>query len=326
VYRIVPNTPGTTDDGATGYFPDVAPKFAVSEDGSRIAYSDIGPGLSGRQAPQIFTLDVATSQRRQVTRFDPTAPGGSPHSLLWLVFLNADTIGFENPTPDSWKSWLVQFDGSNLRPWPGVDSPVGAPPEGRVDPRFGISKRRFDLFTAAVPGLTENSDVFPGFPPFEIFRRMGTNFIQLTHFHRIDTELLGGRKSGAICYASGDPLGTNPLQNCQLFRVSLLGLHLRQLTRFGTGERSKEGCANFGPTPGCGIRSLEKDWFAMQSRSLLFHSDCDPFGANPDGSQVFAVDYDGSHLRQLTHTAGTHTTADGALEVELPGPIATRSR
>jgi hypothetical protein len=62
------------------------------------------------------------------------------------------------------------------------------------------------------------------------------------------------------------------------------------------------------------------------SRALLFYSDCDPFGTTSGGSQVFAIEYDGSGLRQLTHTAGVRTAADGSLELELPGPVAATRR
>jgi hypothetical protein len=65
---------------------------------------------------------------------------------------------------------------------------------------------------------------------------------------------------------------------------------------------------------------VPRGWSSL--RSLVFHSDCNPLGANPDGSQVFAIDYDGSHLRQLNHTAGAMHHADGSLDLELPGPIA----
>jgi hypothetical protein len=179
---------------------------------------------------------------------------------------------------------------------------------------------------AEVPGKSENFDIFPCCPIKEIFYRAGATLIQLTSFRRWDTEVMGARNGGVIFHASGDRLGTNPFENCQLFRVSILGENLRQLTRFGTGERSLEGCDNFGETPGCSIQPLAKAWFDIRSRSLPFYSDCDPFGTNPDGSQVFAIDYDGRRLRQLTHTAGARTGPDGALEVEIPGPVAAGGR
>jgi hypothetical protein len=306
------------------------PKLAISENGRRIAYSDRGPAASGREAEQLFTLDVVSGERRQVTRFEPAGtPRDSPHPLLWFIFLSSDTIGFEHPTPDVWESWLVNFDGSNLTNISGSGDPIEAA-GGRIEPRFGVTSRRpfggFLLFTARVPGKSENFDIFPCCPIKEIFYSVGPLLIQLTNFRRWDTEVMGARNGRVLFLASGDPHGTNPFQNCQLFRVSLLGENLRQLTRFGTGERSMEGCNNLGETPGCSLQPLAQEWFATRSRSLPFYSDCDPFGTNPDGSQVFAIDYDGRRLRQLTHTAGARTAPDGALEVEIPGPVAIGGR
>ena len=63
--------------------------------------------------------------------------------------------------------------------------------------------------------------------------------------------------------------------------------------------------------------------FETSLQAFPFYSDCDPFGTNPNGSQVFAMRWDGSGLRQLTHTRGTTTATDGSVvEVEVPGPVA----
>jgi hypothetical protein len=59
--------------------------------------------------------------------------------------------------------------------------------------------------------------------------------------------------------------------------------------------------------------------------ALLFMSSCNPFGANPDGEQVFALRPDGTGLRQLTRTlgaSGIREPDDGIVHVELPGPYA----
>ena len=56
-----------------------------------------------------------------------------------------------------------------------------------------------------------------------------------------------------------------------------------------------------------------------RKRSVLFYSDRNPLGTNPDGSQVFAMRWNGSHLRQLTRARGTTRAADGRVaEVEIP--------
>jgi hypothetical protein len=128
-----------------------------------------------------------------------------------------------------------------------------------------------------------------------------------------------GKLKSVLFMASADPLGTNPFHDCQIFKVSALGRHLRQLTRFGEGVPATDPCGEVADErPGCGIRL--GNWASPHSMAL--YSDCDPFGTNPDGSQVFAIDYQGSRLRQLTPTAGLRQDADGTLEVELPGPVA----
>ena len=125
--------------------------------------------------------------------------------------------------------------------------------------------------------------------------------------------------------ASADPVGANPFRNCELFRISPLGLGLRQLTHFDQGRRSEDGC-QLNPLPGCGIQALNA-FPSDDSRALLYYSDCDPFGTNRDGSQVFAMHWNGSGVRQITDTRGVTRAADGSVaEVELPGPVAWGGR
>jgi hypothetical protein len=145
--------------------------------------------------------------------------------------------------------------------------------------------------------------------------------IQLTNFHYADTNLMGVRPRDVLFRASADPLGENPFHNCQLFRISPLGRGLRQVTHFDHQRRSEEGC-QIGPLPGCGIREVNQH-VSRASAAFVFYSDCDPFGTNPDGSQLFIMRWNGARLRQITQTRGTTTAADGSvLEVEIPGPVA----
>jgi hypothetical protein len=191
---------------------------------------------------------------------------------------------------------------------------------------LGISGRGFWVYPRWQDIPPENGDVFFDLGTVEIFREVGGRNIQLTTFHRADTVILEARKSGVLFMASGDPFGTNPSQSCQLFTVSLLGTKLRQLTRFGTGERSLKGCQNLTDAPGCSIDVVKTPWHTIDAPRVLFYSDCDPFGTNPDGGQLFAIDHDGGRLRQLTHTAGARVGTDGVLEVEIPGPAASGGR
>jgi hypothetical protein len=149
--------------------------------------------------------------------------------------------------------------------------------------------------------------------------------LQLTNFQRSDTGVptMSGDRKQIYFYASADPLGTNPFNNCQLFSIDRTGAGLRQLTHFDEGKVSRRGCKGAGfPGPGCMIQmgTLGPD---PVTGSILFASSCDPFGTNPNGSEVFAVRPDGTGLRQLTHTRGMVTTPDGTVTVELPGPSAS---
>jgi hypothetical protein len=57
-----------------------------------------------------------------------------------------------------------------------------------------------------------------------------------------------------------------------------------------------------------------------RTRTLVFYSTCDPFGTNPNGGQIFAIEPDGTGLRQLTDPAGPVTRPDGTVTKQLPGP------
>ena len=123
----------------------------------------------------------------------------------------------------------------------------------------------------------------------------------------------------AFFTASADPLGTNPTQNCQLFSVDVLGANLRQVTHFQQGGHPEGGCVPdlgtpLSPPPGCVTGDLRQD---PVTGAIVFVSQCDPFGANPYGAQIFAMRPDGTGLRQLTHLRGFVTEADGTDTVEL---------
>jgi hypothetical protein len=59
---------------------------------------------------------------------------------------------------------------------------------------------------------------------------------------------------------------------------------------------------------------------------VVFYSSCDPFGTTPNGGQLFAMQGDGSRLRQLTNARGLTIDAEGRYTVELPGPVAHAGR
>ena len=128
--------------------------------------------------------------------------------------------------------------------------------------------------------------------------------------------------------ASVDPFGTNPSESCQIFSIDRLGTELRQITTFNEGAApSATGCgfredAYLQPPPECTVGDLRQD---EATRAVLFTSTCDVFGDNPYGEQLFAMNPDGTALRQLTHTRG-FTEIDGTVDVELPGPFASSAQ
>jgi hypothetical protein len=168
-------------------------------------------------------------------------------------------------------------------------------------------------------------------PVSEVFLQGKKILLQVTNLRRTDTSpaLLNVPRARAFFLASGDPLGENPNQSCQLFSISVLGRGIRQVTHFNPGRPlgySYTACFP-GPYPGsCSIaRGLSGGDVIFQdpmTRSIVFNSSCDPLGANPFGDQVFGIRPDGTGLRQLTDAAGLTTNPDGSIRVELAGPSA----
>ena len=301
-----------------GYFPHLR----FSPDGRSVVFTDLGPGAGSEMATQIVTLDLATGKRTQVTRL-PAASGIDPSypNTVLPTFLDNHRIGFltqanvdgENPSGEL-RAVSVNTDGTGLRVLNST-AVTGA----RVVPNFTIFGHRRNVFTLRLPGIGLNGP----FNVEEVFIQDGRNLLQLTNFRRFDTrsQALSADGQHAFFIASADPLGTNPTGNCQLFSVNAFGARLRQLTYFTEGLTAW-GCS-YGPAPGCHIDFTVQDPI---TRTLVFTSSCGPFGANPSGSQIFAMRPDGSGLRQLTHTRGLVTATDGSFSVEVPGPFAYSAR
>jgi hypothetical protein len=317
MFRITPEP-----SSPIGVFFPVSGEFRFSPDGRKVVYTDIGPGPAGEDAIQIVTLDLATGRRTQVTHLPKGSgvPPGEPDT--WAPrFVTNDRIAFGTyANPDGRHPGFAYFtvgtDGSRLR---SVPLPV-ASPESHVVPRFGISgTRRATLLGETLPGMPVNAT--PGFPATiaEVFLLEGPRLLQLTNFRRNDTarELLSINGRRAFFRASADPLGTNPTENCQLFSIDTLGRRLRQVTNFNRGGSTSKSCLYL-RRPGCILEGARQD---PATRSVVFHSSCDPLGTNPYGGQVFAMRPGGAGLRQLTAARG-FTTAGGTVHVELPGPFA----
>jgi hypothetical protein len=293
--------------------------FSFSPDGTSVVLGDRGPGADGMDAPQVFTLDPKTGERRQLTTFNASSveiPGG-----LWLEawFLDDEQIGgwvYDRET-ESRRIFRLRRDGKGFQ---FFDPHAPVVVEGAsIDPTFRVSGFLSDVFELVLPGMTDQP--VPG-RIRELFVQSGrNNLLQVTRIGRSDTKFplrLRGRQN-VLFVASGDPLtGRNPSFTCQLFSVDVLGGHLRQLTSFDPHTTVSRGCRP--SADGCTLA----DSLSVQDQvtgTIVFDSSCAAFDSSPVGQQVYAVRPDGSGLRRLTDYRGMTIDPDGAVNVELPGPI-----
>ncbi len=288
--------------------------YRFSPDNRTIVFTDLGPGPAGEDAIQIATLDIATGRQTHVTHLS-FVHNPREHVAFTTAprFVDRDTIlFFTYGAIDGKSGWFkIHTDGTGLE---AATSPV-AIPGSQVRPTFEIAGGGTNIVGM---GLGEF---------VELFLLDGRKLLQLTNFGHGDTglggKLLDRRAQRGYFTASADPLGENPSQNCQLFSIDTLGRGLRQLTHFHEVDRSEGGCG-YPPIadpdrPGCAIGPIFQD---RVTRTIVFHSACDPFGTGTYGGQVFSVRPDGTGLRQLTGMRGLVREADGAVSVELPGPVA----
>jgi len=300
--------------------------LSFKPNGASVVLTDLGPGPGGEQAIQIFTLDIATGTRTQLTHlpFEPPHPVGlvdlqkgtccpvflSNGRISFLSFIDIDGL---NPERDQ-VQFVMNSDGSGLE---RVPLPVVA--GRRVVPIFQTTPApaQRSATVLAVPGVPVNVEA--GDTISEIFFFHRKSLLQLTNFGRTDTTTPDLTPDGkrVLFAASADPFGTNPSGTCQLFSVSTEASGLRQLTRFSSPEHSVRGCLQTTP-PGCRILPYGVE---PATATLVFYSSCDPFGTNPSGDQLFAISANGTHLRQLTHARGLFTDANGTVSAENIGPI-----
>jgi hypothetical protein len=312
--------------------------FHFDADGSRIAFTDIGPGPSG-DTVQIFTMDLATGERHQVTRLPPARVVERGRvSTGYLSFLDDDTIAFS-----SYSNPVI--DGEELNPENqprsfSVKTTVTAndpdnPTRLRVVPFFaepGNTRSIIEAFQITGPepaarilwveGKPVDGPGFFGDVTLELFVLDSARVLQLTDFHSCCTQAseMSADRQRIFFVARADPLGTNPCNARNIFSIDSTGADLRQLTRRMEGEPSREECDL---ALGCGIPSdrIHQD---PVTRSLVFASNCDPFGTNPNpGGQIFAMHPDGTGLRQLTHSRGRIDLSDGSVTKENHGQWAS---
>ncbi len=326
--------------GGTACSVYIDPLVDFSLDDREFRIIDKGPDTSGGQAPQVFTLDLASGERTQLTFLPalPRCPQGSTDAdaecvpvgqlpILPPRFLDAQTVTFSRRESVSASvTYTVDVQTKELKPVRAVMVPGGG-----IVPIFQITGEPIGFGVNLPDRVPVNGPGLLGNIVIEAFAFDGTNLLQLTAFGRSDTTRVRTTLDGprVLFMASADPLGTNPKNACEYFSIDPLGGDLRQLTHFGANV--PEGCncqvCNCAGTPCaspiCTINTGEVD---RGTGSIVFFASCDPFGTNPYGEQAFAMRPDGTGLRQLTSARGLREGADGSLAVELAGPWAIARR
>jgi hypothetical protein len=284
---------------------------SFSPSSRKLAFSDLGPGTTGEEAPQVWVLDLDSGSRQQVTHLPkPYLPDGYSGSYGFSIssFVNDETVVFWRRTREGGGSlFTVNTSGGEPEALPLP----AALPSGDIDPTLAVISSR--LMTSAVLQHSDGSlDLF-------LFRPDG-RLLQLTnlHTHDLRSEDPSPNQRRFLFITPEDPLGTNPSHNCQIFSVNDFATGLRQLTHFSETDQATSGCNFTLPRSGCAISTTF--WDPVTSE-IVFYSTCDPFGTNPSGGQLFAMRPDGSHLRQLTASRGLTIDADGTVTADLPGPF-----
>jgi len=334
--------PAKTCTIATGPYP-----LQFSPDGRRVVLTDLGPSDTGDDAPQVFTVDLASGARQQLTHIPPVpecrGQSDDPPDCVWpglasvsnLSFLDDTTVAYgigRDGSAVGGGVFTVKLNADGTPEGEPQAVPVLALPNGAVVPVFEITGAVAYAAIAVVPGRTpvngsssSVAKVFVVEPTSSAFLP-GDRVLQLTNYDRWDT---GGARFATdgqhvVFRASADPLGTNPSNQCQLFSIDRLGGDRRQLTSFAIVGDHPRNCEE-GASPGCTIYGFNQ--VDLRTGALVFDSTCDPVGTNPhDGNQLFALRPDGTGLRQLTYTQGIITHPDRSIDVELPGPFHIPSR
>jgi len=296
-------------------------KLPFSPSGRQFVHSD----LDADGVVQLVTVDVKTGERTQVTNLPPVPPSGlaglgsDRRHTTTFVFSGEHTIdfltrAFSTAEPAVLEGFALRLDIGELRRLPLRNYPSEA--IGDVEERFSVGGPEARVLSLLLEGTPAN----PANGRFvsEVFRVGPRGLVQLTSLGRAETEgFLQLAGSQRVLLMASATTAENPNGNCQLFSVGDLGGTLRQITRFDAGEPSVNGC-DWAAPPGCAFRKMHQD---PRTKTLVFNSNCAPFGSNPLGAQIFAMRPDGTRLRQLTNTAGARFEPDGAVEVEMVGHV-----
>jgi hypothetical protein len=121
--------------------------FSFSPDGKTITFPDRGPSLTGDDAAQVFTMDLATGARTQVTHLPFVPEGRAFTAVFHPFFVDNETIVFyslaDPDKPGDLNSegkvfgFTVKVDGSGLKK---LKSPV-VESGAQVVPVFEITVR-----------------------------------------------------------------------------------------------------------------------------------------------------------------------------------------
>lgn len=143
-------------------------------------------------------------------------------------------------------------------------------------------------------------------PELFTMARDGTSLTQVTNDPGpnagavVMTMMAGGGTKVAFA-SSSDPLASNPTHAQQIFLVNRNGTGLTQVTSFSDADFT--------------YLSVSDD-----ATKIAFSSDANPFGTNADGNyDLFAINGDGTGLRQLTQTTGADVYEDSIVWVQLAG-------
>jgi hypothetical protein len=301
-------------------------RWSVSPDGRTIAFIDLGDPNEAPyyEAPQVFLLDTRRNRRKQLTH-QPRRPNlpADDNGIVVPIFLNKRTIAYySGSTGPELRAFQVTTSGK--------ESALGA----FITAAGAQIVARFEVTGASpheVLGLFPNEPSVntPGHFAREVFLVDGKNLVQLTNFHRSDTNPggLGGVglfvRGRMLFLATANETGENPHELCQLYSIDTRGTpsSLRQLTHLPFDGRPPSSLGCIYESPGCGIEILSTAADGAAG-TVLFSASCDPVGANPFGAQIFAMRPDGTGLRQLTSARGMTTDPDGTVHVELAGPFA----
>jgi hypothetical protein len=285
--------------------------FGVSPNSKLIAFVDLIADPAGELTRQLFVLDINSTERRQITRLPPT-PIGSMETCC-PRFADDRTVVFFDGSSGS--RARVKTDGSGLEALS-----TEALPGSRILPQFEVFRgATSSVLTVSLPAVMPAKTYPGGEVVNEIFTLNGSAFLQLTNFRYPDTRAFAFGRGRAFFMASANPLGTNPTENCQLFSINPRHGQLRQLTRFHDEERMNAGCGGVVAGAACTITSGGSQ--DRETGFIGFASQCDLFGRNPYGEQIFSIRPDGSGLRQITSFRGRELLPDGSVHVELSGPV-----